>query len=1075
VQLRDEGMTRSRCDRLRPWPGRVLAGHGLRMVALLVLAVSLSKGAASASAASSLLAWGENNGGQLGLGFHNGPEGCQSVGFCSNVAVPVSGLSGGVTAMAGGSQALALMSNGTVMAWGWNADGQLGDGNRENSDVPLAVPGLSGVTAVAASYGISMALLSNGTVMAWGENGNGQLGDGTTNEYTATPVQVTGLSEVTAIATGGSHALALLKNGTVMAWGANFEGELGDGKSGIEYDSDVPVPVSGLSEVTAIAADGGHSLALLSNGTVMAWGENEYGELGDGTVTNSEVPVRVRGLSEVVAIADGASHNLALLSNGTVMAWGQNDWGQLGDGFAGGYGFNGGPETCGPTTCSTIPVAVSGLSGITAIATGYGQSLALRDDETVWSWGEDFGGQLGNGSSEPGTGVPVQVSGVSGATAIAGGDYFSMAELNGETGQIAGGVTSAATSLAIEGAKVCAMNTNGTGSWRCAVTSAGGQYTLTVHGSGSYDVRFWAPSGSTFLTSEYYPGKLSPGEAIPVEVTAGASTSGIDAQLAEGGSISGTVTTAAKKAPLESVEVCAAESSSNCAVTNARGEYTILGLATGEYQVEFAPAPKGSPSYFPQWYDRKSLSSEGEAVSVVQDNAATGIDAELEERMPLTGQGIAGKVTSASTKSAIKGIEVCAYYTGSEEIEELFGECAETDGRGEYWILGLASGEYVVEFSSSSTSGLDYITRYFNEVSAASGPTPVLVKANSIETSVNAQLEEGGWIAGKVTDVSSKAAVRGVLVCALTRSAEAAACSVTDSGGEYKTPAMPSGEYKVGFDGGRNYVIQYYTGKLSLFEGQAVLVSAGRTTPGIDAAIQASNSIAPENTKPPLVFGVPAVNETLLCANGLWTGSPAPSLTERWLRDGVPISGGSGSTYKVQSADEGHGLACEVTASSPAGEKSEISGAVAIPALSMAPATTISLTSTKTGVSSKPGAKSAASPVTIAASKIAVSNGSVRVRVQCHTTICRGPVELTARVLTKLRGGKRTVSRMEAVVLAKGWLSLAGKGNSASVVLRLTATGKRLLVKVTKSHPLAAELIVSVAGGKTISKAVLVT
>ena len=94
-------------------------------------------------------------------------------------------------------------------------------------------------------------------------------------------------------------------------------------------DSYIPVQVKDLSEVTAIAADGGHSLALLENGTVMAWGENKYGELGDGSTNDSDVPVRVSGLREVVAIADGADHNLALLKNGTVMAWGDNDWGQL--------------------------------------------------------------------------------------------------------------------------------------------------------------------------------------------------------------------------------------------------------------------------------------------------------------------------------------------------------------------------------------------------------------------------------------------------------------------------------------------------------------------------------------------------------------------------------------------------------------------------------------------------------------------------------------------------------------------------------------------------------------------------
>jgi hypothetical protein len=322
-----------------------------------------------------------------------------------------------------------------------------------------------------------------------------------------------------------------------MTWGAG----------GGANNSDVPVQVSGLSSVTAIAAAGGHSLALLSNGKVMAWGENEYGELGDGTTEDSQTPVPVKGLSEVVAIADGADHNLALLADGTVMAWGANDWGQLGDGFDSGEGAEHGPETCGPFSCSTIPAPVSGLHGVAAIATGSGQSLALLGDGTVMSWGENFEGQLANGSGETGSDVPVAVSGLSGATAIAGGDAFSMAELHGETGYISGQVTSAASGEAIAGADACATVANGTGSWRCATTDASGNYTIAVHGGGAYEVRFWAPSGSAYVSNVYYDGKRSPAEADTVAVQSGLTTSGIDTQLAAGGRIEGTVTSAATK------------------------------------------------------------------------------------------------------------------------------------------------------------------------------------------------------------------------------------------------------------------------------------------------------------------------------------------------------------------------------------------------------------------------------------------------------------------------------------------------------------------------------------------------
>jgi uncharacterized repeat protein (TIGR01451 family) len=221
-------------------------------------------------------------------------------------------------------------------------------------------------------------LRKDGTVVAWGRNDLGQLGDGTKTgppycdllvPCSRVPVEVGGLKEVVAIASGEGHDLALRKDGTVVAWGRNDFGQLGDGT---EYSSDVPVEVGGLNkEVVAIAGGAFHSLALRKNGTVVAWGGNDFGQLGDGTETGpnyclgglcSEVPVEVEGLKEVVAIAGGGSHSLALRKDGTVVAWGLNNTGQLGD---------------GNETNSDVPVEVSGLKEVVAIAGGEGHSLAL--------------------------------------------------------------------------------------------------------------------------------------------------------------------------------------------------------------------------------------------------------------------------------------------------------------------------------------------------------------------------------------------------------------------------------------------------------------------------------------------------------------------------------------------------------------------------------------------------------------------------------------------------------------------------------------------------------------------------
>jgi alpha-tubulin suppressor-like RCC1 family protein len=268
---------------------------------------------------------------------------------------------------------------------------------------------------------------------AWGYNGSGQLGNGTTT-ISHVPVAVSGLSGVTAVAAGGEHSLALLSNGTVMAWGSNREGQLGTGNT---TSSRVPVAVPGLSGVTAIAAGKEHSLALLSNGTVMAWGGNEEGQLGAGKTTRSTVPVAVKGLTGVSAIAAGGEFSVARLSNGTAMSWGCNGEGQLGD---------------GKMSKSLAPVAVKGLSGVVAISAGGEHVLALLSGGKVMSWGSNEARQLGIPAEIKKTGgggeeeevveeiepensdVPVAVQGIDNATAVAAGGEHSLALLG--TGQV---------------------------------------------------------------------------------------------------------------------------------------------------------------------------------------------------------------------------------------------------------------------------------------------------------------------------------------------------------------------------------------------------------------------------------------------------------------------------------------------------------------------------------------------------------------------------------------------------------------------------------------------------------------
>jgi alpha-tubulin suppressor-like RCC1 family protein len=383
--------------------------------------------------------------------------------------VPATGI---VKTAAGLEHSCALTDAGGVKCWGDNWEGKLGNGSVINSTFPVDVVGLNaGVVDISGTHKHTCALTSTGRVQCWGRNWHGELGDGTT-EYRVTPVTPVGLeSGVAAIAAGGFHTCALMEDGSVRCWGANWHGQVGDGT---DTERHVPVEVVEL-EVKAIAIATGkyHTCAVLETGGVRCWGYNKFGNLGNGPDEDKWVPTNVDGLNAGVAdIALGENHSCALLVEQRVMCWGNNEHGQVG---------------VGNTEIQYIPIFVPGMaSNAGAIFTGQRFSCAFAITGGVYCWGENWAGQLGDGTQEDRL-TPVAVNGLdASAVSLSPGDSHACAALdtgavkcwgsNGY-GQLGDGLTALRTSPTdVYGLNGGFASVVSGGNHSCGLTSSGGVY-----------------------------------------------------------------------------------------------------------------------------------------------------------------------------------------------------------------------------------------------------------------------------------------------------------------------------------------------------------------------------------------------------------------------------------------------------------------------------------------------------------------------------------------------------------------------------------------------------------------------
>jgi alpha-tubulin suppressor-like RCC1 family protein len=383
---------------------------------------------------------------------------------------------------AGEYHTVALRADGSLWAWGWNLYGQLGDGTGTARPAPVRIGTDSTWTSVAAGGSHTLALQADGSLWAWGDNEYGQLGDGTqVNRYAAVPAGAVGRAPIVVVA-GYYHSLAAAPDGSLWAWGANTQGQLGDGTT---TDRHTPVRIGTATTWTAVAAGYTHTVGLQADGSLWAWGGNYYGQLGDGTLTDRHAPVRIGTATTWTAVAAGRYHTVALQADGSLWAWGDNAYGQLG----------------GTTTAGHTPVRIGTTRTWTAVAAGYLHTVALQADGSLWAWGRNGFGQLGDGTTTD-RHTPVRIGTTRTWTAVAAGFWHTVAR-------------QADGSLWAWGLNVSGQLGDGTTTDRHAPARIGTARTWTAVAPGEYHTVALRADGSLWAWGDNDSGQLGDGTTTP--------------------------------------------------------------------------------------------------------------------------------------------------------------------------------------------------------------------------------------------------------------------------------------------------------------------------------------------------------------------------------------------------------------------------------------------------------------------------------------------------------------------------------------------------------------------------------
>jgi alpha-tubulin suppressor-like RCC1 family protein len=348
----------------------------------------------------SLWAWGRNDYGQLGNGEKGNGE------FGDYHFTPVKIMDDVVQIAAGYSHTLAVKTDGSLWAWGYNSNGQIGNGKADFLAYASPVKIMDEVVQVAASARSSFAIKTDGSLWAWGENYYAQIGDGT-EENKPSPIKI--MDGVTQVTAGYSHTLAIKTDGSLWAWGDNSSGELGNGESSSGKKQSTPIKI--MDDVAQVAAGSSHTLAIKTDGSLWAWGSNSYGELGDGTTSPKTTPTKI--LDNISQVSAGSNHSIAISSDNILYSWGINDYlGILVD---------------GTSNATLLPISI--YNEVLEVDASRNNTIFLTSDGSVFAFGDNSNGQLGYENSDFNVPVKIPIDDV--ITIAAGGNTsFAITSLN---------------------------------------------------------------------------------------------------------------------------------------------------------------------------------------------------------------------------------------------------------------------------------------------------------------------------------------------------------------------------------------------------------------------------------------------------------------------------------------------------------------------------------------------------------------------------------------------------------------------------------------------------------------------